>query len=92
MAFKLIKNWRTYWLYSGANRTAALCSFIVGAFIQWHMAMFAFLAFLPMPLPLVGGGVILVVLIAGPTSIARVIAQDKLAEKVENKQDSAEAE
>jgi len=89
---RLIENWATYWWHSGANRTAALCSFIVGAFIQWHMAMFAFLAFLPMPLPLVGGGVILVVLIAGPTSIARVVAQDGLKAKIGNKQNSAEAE
>ncbi len=82
---KLIENWFTVWWGASSNWTAAIASFVVGAFIQWHMAMFAFLAFLPLPFQLVGSGLILVVLIAGPSSLARIWPQRKLQEKLRAK-------
>lgn len=90
---KFIENAITVWAGSWANWVAAAASFIVGAFIQWHMAMFAFLAFLPFPFQIVGGGLILVILIAGPSSLARILPQKKLQDKLKcNKPNSAEAE
>lgn len=87
---RLIENaWDVFW-GSWANWTVLITSFVFGAVMQWHMAMFAFLAFLPwLWAQILGGGVVLVLLIAAPTWSTRVIAQRKLTEKIAAKTEEA---
>lgn len=85
---RLISTWRTVIWRSAANWTVSAVSFVIGAFLQWHMAMFAFLAFLPwLPVQILAGGVVLAVLIAGPTILARITDQPGLQAKIEEKRD-----
>lgn len=91
--FRLITEWKTVLFDATSNWTVLVTSFIVGAVAQWNMAMFAFLAFLPwLWMQILGGGLVLVLLIAGPTITSRLIRQPKMEQKIAVKtEEKAEA-
>lgn len=86
---RLVENWWDLLVGASSNWTVVGMSFLVGAVAQAHMAMFAFLAFLPwLWAQVVGGGLVLALLIGGPTIMARITHQDKLQAKIEEKRNA----
>lgn len=86
---RLVENWWDLLVGASSNWTVVGMSFLVGAVAQWNMAMFAFLAFLPwLWAQVVGGGLVLALLIGGPTIMARITHQDKLQAKIEEKRNA----
>lgn len=80
---RLVEDSWTMLVGATSNWTVLITSFVIGAVAQAHMAMFAFLAFLPwLWAQVLGGGLVLALLIAGPTIAARITHQPKLRERV----------
>ncbi len=85
MNIQPIAEWRTY-LFGAINiRLTAILTFLVGAFGQAYLAVFAFLAFMPYLVQIIVGGFILFVVIGCPIILSRLTAQPKLQAKVEAK-------
>lgn len=92
MKLRLVEHWWTLLWGASSNWTVTVASFLIGAIMQWHMAVFAFLAFVPWLWgQVLAGGLVLAVLIAGPTILSRITHQDKLQAKVEEKKQQAQA-
>jgi hypothetical protein len=86
MKLEFIEEWPTVLWRSASTRTTALLTFIAGALAQYYMAGFAFLAFMPPEIQIPAGGAILFGLLGLPLILSRIIAQPKMAAKVEEKQ------
>lgn len=87
MKLNLIENWPVVLWHSATTRTTALVGAIVGTIGVHYLMLLGVLPFLPpyLQLPLALG---IGAIVAGPTLIARITAQPKMAAKIAEQSDA----
>jgi len=82
---ELVEEWPTVLRRAITIRLAAALTFLIGAFGQAYLAVFAFLAFMPYPIQVGVGGLMVFIVVGCPIILARLVQQPKMQAKVEKK-------